>query len=175
MGLSKPWSRLMRKELLPLCLAISEDLDAFYWRFSRHQDTTPLDFKLSISSVPIPNIPDKTSFVCCPRVGGGLRILGFASENLTGGLTSFIGPHDSCSTSVTMLRAWTGSCQPYLFNGREMGQYLTVIMLECCLNIIDSGVRHPASFQDIEPFLCRLRSSDLLDELFQFISMLDSI
>lgn len=34
-------------------------------------------------------------------------MLGSENEYLTGGLTSFIGPQSGCSTSVTMLRAWT--------------------------------------------------------------------
>ena len=66
------------------------------------QATTPSERSEAISSSPMPNKSRKTSSVCCPRVGGGERILGSASENLTGGLTSFRGPQAGCSTSVTM-------------------------------------------------------------------------
>lgn len=51
-----------------------------------------------------------TSSVCCPNVGGGLRILGLFSLNFTGGETSFIGPQAGCCTSVTMPRACSCSC-----------------------------------------------------------------
>ena len=63
--------------------------------------------RASISSWLYPSISARTSVVCWPSVGGAVRILGLVSENLTGGLMSFIGPQDGCSTSVTMPRART--------------------------------------------------------------------
>lgn len=73
----------------------------------KHYATTPSDLKLVISSRVIPSISASSSSVCWPSVGGGDRMLGSENEYLTGGLTSFMGPQSGCSTSVTMLRAWT--------------------------------------------------------------------
>jgi hypothetical protein len=53
---------------------------------------TPWSRRILISSKPIPKRPSRTSFVCCPRVGGGVLILGFEKEYFTGVFTNFIGP-----------------------------------------------------------------------------------
>lgn len=68
-------------------------------------DITPSLFRVLISSDFIPRSSVKTSVVCCPKVGGGSRMLGCVSLNFTGGLTSLIGPHVGCSTSVIMFRS----------------------------------------------------------------------
>jgi hypothetical protein len=56
--------------------------------------TTPPPRSLSISPPSIPRTSERISLVCCPSVGGGMRMLGFDSENFTGVLTSLSVPHD---------------------------------------------------------------------------------
>ena len=70
-----------------------------------HVTTPPFLISSTFSSV-YPNVLN-TSLVCCPSVGGGERIPGVLSENLTGVLTSLMGPQVGCSTSLTISLAST--------------------------------------------------------------------
>ena len=49
-----------------------------------------------------------------------------------------------------------------------------MFQLKCRLYVIDSGIRHPAPFEEVEPLLCRLRTSNLLNKAFKLISILHS-
>ena len=75
--------------------------------------------------------------MCCPSVGGGLRILGLASENFTGGLTSFMGPQEACLTSVTISRAMTIGSQLSNRVESSIRKVLTMIVLERRLHVIN--------------------------------------
>lgn len=82
--------------------------------------------------------------MCWPSVGGGDLTLGLENENFTGVLTSSIGPHAGCSISVTMSLALTIFMSVY-FTLISIAE-LAMSVVECCLNVIDSGIRHPAAF-----------------------------
>lgn len=71
--------------------------------------TAPSAFSLSSSLSLNPKLSLKISSVCCPNIGGTLRILGLLSLYFTGVLTILIGPHHSCSISFTMSLARTCS------------------------------------------------------------------
>lgn len=55
---------------------------------------TPSPRNSLILALSIPRTSERISSVCCPRVGGGMRIPGFDPDHFTGVLTSLIGPHD---------------------------------------------------------------------------------
>ena len=104
-----------------------------------------------------------------------MRTPGVASEYLIGVLTSFIGPHAGCSTSVTMPRARTiEQVNTHVRNAHKVSR-LTMLVVQRSLDIINSSIWHPTPFKNIQPLLCSLLSSGTLNHAIDLSPVLHSV